>query len=103
VADAEERTLPAQPVPCQLAGQVRNSKASPAAGKDAAAAAAAATTTAATTVGWKAGQWNVKGRAIYRALGWGEYLGYALNLELQEALSCLRRLLVQQTCIKPLF
>lgn len=55
MTDVEERTVPAQPVSCQLAGQVRNSKASPAAGKDAAAAAAAA----AATAGWKAGQWDV--------------------------------------------
>lgn len=56
MTDVEERTVPAQPVSCQLAGQVRNSKASPAAGKDAAVAAAAA---AAATAGWKAGQWDV--------------------------------------------
>lgn len=54
MADAEERTLPAQPVSCQLAGQVRNSEASPATDKDAAEAAAAAA-----TLGWKAGQWDV--------------------------------------------
>lgn len=60
MADAEERTLPAQPVSCQLAGQVRNSEASPATGKDAAEAAAAA----AAALGWKAGQWDVSSRRL---------------------------------------
>lgn len=57
MADAEERTVPAQPVSCWLAGQVGNSKVRPAAGKDAATAApVAVAATAAIAAGWKAGQ-----------------------------------------------
>lgn len=56
MADAEE-TVPAQPVSCWLAGQVRNSKVRSAASKD--AGAAAAVSAAAFAMGWKAGQYDV--------------------------------------------